>query len=82
MIIHLHVAMAGTLPFRRQVKIKAKEGATVDEILAIYRTKYKADHAFGRMSGLSVLVNGARGDFSHTLKDQDRVKIFRPMVRG
>lgn len=82
MMIHLHVSLPGVWPFRRQVKIEAPEGASVDDVLSIYEEKYKAANLFGRRSGMVILVNGARGRLRHTLNNNDRVKVFKALVRG
>lgn len=82
MTVHLQAAMPNAPLFRRQVKMKVPEGTTVEEILSLYEEKYRADGLFGRKIGLSVVVNGSRAGLRRELRDQDRVKVFKPMVCG
>lgn len=82
MTIHLQAAMANAPLFRRQVKMKVPEGTTVEDVLSLYEQKYKAGGVFGRKIGLSILINGSRGVLGQELRDQDSVKVFRPMIRG
>ena len=82
MVIRIHMALIGVSPFKRQVKIKVPEGATVKEALEIYRQKYRAEDILGSMGGISILVNGSRGGLEQKLKDKDSLKVFKPMIRG
>lgn len=82
MTIHLQAAMANAPLFRRQVKMKVPERTTVGDVLSLYEEKYRAEGLFGRKMGLSILINGSRGGLGQELRDQDSVKVFRPIFRG
>lgn len=82
MTIHLHMALNKIPPFKRQVRIKVPEDITVEELIELYAQKYKLASIFDRKTGISILVNGSRGSFAQKLKPNDRVKLFRPMIRG
>lgn len=81
MIVHLHVDLPHAI-WRRQVKIKVPDEATVSDVLAAYAQKYKVDGILEKTSGTSVVVNGGRGSLERVLKHKDRVKVFKPRIRG
>lgn len=82
MIIYLHVAVIGTSPLKRRVKMKVGEGTTAEALLNLYVEKYKAGDILGNMTGISVLINGARGNFKQELQDGDKIKVIKPLIRG
>ena len=82
MIIHLHVDLVGASVFRRQVKIELPEGATVLDALSVYAQKYNASGILENRAGTAVVVNGMRGTFQRVLREDDRVRIFKPRIRG
>ena len=82
MIVKLHVAIPGILPLRREVEIEVPEKATVEDALEIYAQEYKNGNTLGRLGGISILVNDARGSYNQELKENDRVKIFKALIRG
>lgn len=81
MVIHFQVDVAGASMFRRQVKLNLSEGATVSDALSAYAEKY---HAPGVLEnrGTAVVVNGSRGSMQQVLNEKDRVRIFKPRIRG
>lgn len=81
MIIWLQVDLAGAAIFRRQVKLKLPNGATVSDALSAYAGKYKAAGIFENR-GTAVVINGSRGSLQQVLKEKDRVRIFKPRIRG
>ena len=82
MIIHLQIDLVGAAVFRRQVKIELPEGATVLDALSAYAQKYNAADILENKAGTAVVVNGARGTFQKVLKEDDRVRVFKPRIRG
>lgn len=82
MIVYLHVDLPDAAVFRRQVKIKLPDDATVSDALDAYAKKYKADGVFKNSTGTAVVVNGARGSLQRVLRHEDRVRIFKPRIRG
>lgn len=82
MIIHLHVDLVGATVFRRQVKIELPEGATVLDALSAYAQKYNAAGILENKAGTAVVINGTRGTFQRILREDDRVRVFKPRIRG
>ena len=82
MTIHLQVELAGAAVFRRQAKLKLPEGATVSDALSAYAQKYNAPGILEKRTGTAVVVNGARGSLQQVLREKDRVRIFKPRIRG
>lgn len=82
MIIHLQVDLVNAAVFRRQVKIELPEGATVSDALSAYAQKYNAAGILENKAGTAVVVNGARGTFQQVLREKDRVRVFKPRIRG
>lgn len=82
MIIHLQVDLVNVAVFRRKVKIELPEGATVLDALSAYAQKYNAAGILENKVGTAVVVNGARGTFRQVLGEEDRVRIFKPRIRG
>ena len=82
MIIHLHVDLVGAAVFRRQVKIELPEGATVLDALSAYAQKYNAVGILENKAGTAVVINGTRGTFQRILREDDRVRVFKPRIRG
>ena len=82
MIIHLHVDLVGAAVFRRQVKIELPEGATVLDALSAYAQKYNATGILENKAGTAVVINGTRGTFQRILREDDRVRVFKPRIRG
>lgn len=82
MVVRLQVAMAGAPLLKRRVKMRVPDETTVQKLLALYVEKYKVKGLFDSLSGLSVLVNGSRASFKQVLKENDDLKIFRPMIKG
>ncbi|MCH5344615.1 MAG: MoaD/ThiS family protein [Acetatifactor sp.] len=58
------------------------EEATVLDALTAYAQKYNAAGVLENRTGIAVVVNGARGSFQRVLRAEDRVRIFKPRIRG
>ena len=82
MMVHLQVDLVGAKVFRRQVKMNLPEDATVLDALTAYAQKYNAAGVLENRTGMAVVVNGARGSFQRILREEDRVRIFKPRIRG
>ncbi len=81
MMVYLQVDLAGAAVFRRQVKLKLPDGATVSDAMSAYSEKYNAAGIFENR-GTAVVVNGTRGSLRQVLREKDRVRIFKPRIRG
>ena len=82
MTIHLQVDLVNAAVFRQKVTIELPEGATVLDALSTYAKKYNAAGILENRAGTAVVVNGARGTFQQVLREEDRVRVFKPRIRG
>ena len=70
-------------PFlQRQVQLDLPEGAVVLDALSLYAQTYNAPGVLENRAGIAVIVNGAGGSFQRVLREGDRLRVFRPRIRG
>ncbi len=82
MRIYLQAALPEAALFRRQVRLELPEGAVVLDALSLYAQKYNAPGILKNQTGTAVVVNGTRGSFQRALQEGDRVRVFKPRIRG
>lgn len=82
MTVYFHVDLIDASIFRRKVKLMLPDDATVSDALAAYAEKYNANDVFKNSTGMVVVVNGARGSMQQVLRHEDRVRVFKPRIRG
>lgn len=82
MKIDFQAALPEAALFRRQVRLELPEGAVVLDALSLYARKYNAPGILRNTGGIAVVVNGARGSLRQALREGDRLRVFRPRIRG
>lgn len=82
MKVYFQAALPEAAFFRRQVQMDLPDGSVVLDALSLYAQKYSAPGVLENRAGIAVVVNGARGSFQRVLREGDRVRIFRPRIRG